>query len=145
MDFMTFREVAGRIGVGIDTVRRNVRRLGLTVRKEKTPASKGLTVHCLSIDDANQLVAYFENRDKPDANAVSSALASGLGIFILSNWFQKLYPIESRLAILTILILDCANIRRQPLPQSTWGIGDARGHGIKPPWAASHVRVASSS
>ena len=71
---MTFREVADKIGVGIDTVRRTVRRLDLTLRKEKTPTSKGVTVHCLSIDDANQLISHFENRDKHESNADVSAL-----------------------------------------------------------------------
>ena len=51
MEFKTFRELADQIGVGIDTVRRTVRKLELAVLKEKTPTSKGATVHCLSLDD----------------------------------------------------------------------------------------------
>lgn len=74
MDFMTYREVAERIGVGVDTIRRTVKRLNLTVRKEKTPTSKGASVHCLSIDDSNKLISHFETRDRPDANADKSAL-----------------------------------------------------------------------
>ena len=88
---MTFREVADRIGVGVDTVRRTVRRLGLTMRKEKTPASKGSTVHCLSVDDANQLLNYFENRDKTDANSDSSAL-DRLGYFYIIQLIPEALP-----------------------------------------------------
>ena len=67
--FMTFQELADQIGVEKTTIRRNVKRLKLTVRKEKTPTSKGASVHGLSIDDANSLIAHFENRDKPNFNA----------------------------------------------------------------------------
>ena len=62
-DFMTFQEMADKLSIGIDTVRRTVRRLNLTIRKEKTPTSKGSIVYCLGIDDANALMSYFEKRD----------------------------------------------------------------------------------
>lgn len=91
MDFVTFRELADQIGVGIDTVRRTVRRLDLTVRKEKTPTSKGATVHCLSIDDANQLISHFENRDKPDSNADVSALGR-FGYFYIIQLVPEAMP-----------------------------------------------------
>jgi len=73
-DFMTFRELADQIGVEVTTVRRNVKRLNLEIRKEKTPSSKGASVHCLNIDDSNKLISHFETRDTPDANADKSAL-----------------------------------------------------------------------
>lgn len=91
MEFMTFREVADQIGVAIDTVRRTVRRLDLTVRKERTPTSKGATVHCLSIDDANQLISHFETRDTPDSNADSSAL-DRFGYFYIIQLIPEAMP-----------------------------------------------------
>ena len=64
-EFMTFSEIADKLGVGIDTVRRTVKRLKLPIQKEKTPTSKGSIVYCLGIDDANALISYFENRGAP--------------------------------------------------------------------------------
>ena len=90
-DFMTFRELADQIGVEVTTVRRNVKQLNLTVRKEKTPSSKGATVHCLSIDDANHLIAYFESRDKSDFNSDSSAL-DRFGYFYIIQLIPEALP-----------------------------------------------------
>lgn len=91
MDFMTFREIAGRIGVDVTTVRRTVSRLGLTVRKEKTPTSKGSTVHCLRVDDANELFTHFENRDKADNNSDSSSL-DRFGYFYIIQLIPEVLP-----------------------------------------------------
>lgn len=91
MDFVTFREIADRIGVGIDTIRRTVRGLDLTVQKEKTSTSKGVRVHCLNIDDANQIITYFENRNKPDANSDTSVM-DRFGYFYIIQLVPEAIP-----------------------------------------------------
>ncbi len=90
-EFMTFQEVADQIGVEKTTIRRNVKRLNLTVRKEKTPTSKGASAHCLSIDDANQLISHFENRDKPNSKADTPAL-DRFGFFYIIQLIPEALP-----------------------------------------------------
>lgn len=91
MDFMTFREVADQIGVSIDTIRRTARRLDLIIQKEKTTTSKGATVHGLSIDDANRIVSYFEDRDNPDSDVDASSL-DRFGYFYIIQLIPEAIP-----------------------------------------------------
>lgn len=133
MDFMTFREIADQVGVGIDTIRRTVRRLSFDVRKEKTSASKGATVHCLSTDDANQLIAFFENRDKPSADTDSSGL-DRFGYFYIVQFVPEALPNRVKIACTDNLDTRLLNIKRQRRKLSILAIGSARGLGIKPPW-----------
>jgi hypothetical protein len=69
-DYVSFYELAKRLGVSYDTVRRSVAKygdeLGIAVQKMKTPGSKGALTQCISGDDANTLVAFLENRPKSD-------------------------------------------------------------------------------
>lgn len=69
-DFLTYNELAKKLKVGIDTVRRHVSKmkdeLGISPLKRKTSTSKGALVACLSLDDANLFINYFETKDKPD-------------------------------------------------------------------------------
>ena len=53
--YLTFREIADENGVGIDTVRRNARKLELEIVRRKTPSSKGSLVNCLTREGADKL------------------------------------------------------------------------------------------
>jgi len=90
-DFMTFQELADQIGVEKTTIRRNVKSLKLTVRNEKTSTSKGASVHSLSIDDANKLIAHFETRDRPNSNVDTSVLER-FGYFYIIQLIPEAMP-----------------------------------------------------
>jgi len=90
-DFVTFRELADQIGVEITTIRRNVKRLNLEIRNEKTETSKGALVQCLSIDNANNLISHFENRDKPNSESDSAAL-DRFGYFYIIQLVPEVLP-----------------------------------------------------
>ena len=69
-DYVSFYELAKRLGVSYDTVRRSIVKfgdeLGIAVKKMKIPGSKGALTQCISGEDANTLVAFFENKSKSD-------------------------------------------------------------------------------
>jgi len=64
--YLTYIEIAEKLGVSVDTVRRNVLKmkteLGISPCKQKTPSSKGALVNCLTVDDANIFINYLESR-----------------------------------------------------------------------------------
>lgn len=69
-DYVNFYELAKRLGVSYDTIRRTLVKfgdeLGITVQKMKLSGSKGALTQCVSAEDANTLVAFFENKPKSD-------------------------------------------------------------------------------
>ena len=69
-DYVNFYELAKRLGVSYDTIRRTLVKfgdeLGIAVQKMKLPGSKGALTQCISAEDANTLVAFFENKPKSD-------------------------------------------------------------------------------
>ena len=142
-DFVTFRELAQQIGVEVTTVRRNVKRLNLEIRKERTPTSKGSRVHCLSVDDANALVSHFENRDLPDANADASAL-DRFGFFYLIQLIPEAMP--NRIKIGYTDDLDTRLREHQCAAPTAKYLGHwkCKSRGIKQPWTASLGRAAIS-
>ncbi len=96
-EFLTFREIADKLNVCVDTVRRTVRRLSknseITLLKRKTPASKGATVHCLSVDDANKLISYFENSNKPiSGENIDEATLQRFGYFYIIQLIPEAMP-----------------------------------------------------
>lgn len=83
--------------MGIDTVRRTVKRLSknseISILKRKTPTSKGATVHCLSIDDSNKLIGYFENRDQPiSGENIDEAAFQRFGYFYIIQLIPEAIP-----------------------------------------------------
>ncbi len=92
-EFMTFWEIADKLGVGIDTVRRTVRRLKLTIRKERTATSKGSIAYCLGIDDANALISYFETRGiSPLEGSTDEAGLQRFGYFYIIQLVPEAIP-----------------------------------------------------
>jgi len=69
-DYVNFYELAKRLGMSYDTIRRSVAKfgdeLGIVVQKMKLPGSKGALTQCISTEDANTLVAFLENKPKSD-------------------------------------------------------------------------------
>ncbi|MFH1853660.1 MAG: GIY-YIG nuclease family protein [Candidatus Neomarinimicrobiota bacterium] len=90
-DLITFRELAEQIGVEVTTIRRNVQRLKLDIRKERSETSKGARVNCLSVDDANKLISHFENRGSPSSTSNSTAL-SRFGYFYIIQLIPEALP-----------------------------------------------------
>lgn len=69
-DYLSYNDLAMRMGVSIDTIRRSITKfgqeLGITVERKKLPGSKGALTQCISGEDANTLVAFLENKQKCD-------------------------------------------------------------------------------
>lgn len=67
-EYLTFAEIAERLGVSDRTVRRAVQKvakdLEITVVRRTTPTSKGAKVNSLCVDDANKLFSCFEEKDR---------------------------------------------------------------------------------
>ncbi len=63
-NYVTFYEIADEASCGIDTVRRNAKKLNFEIIKTKTPTSSGALVNCLSRQDADELLSFFEQRTK---------------------------------------------------------------------------------
>jgi T5orf172 domain len=94
-DVLRFDQIAKRLGVGMDTVRRTVKKLekdlDLTVIRE----SRSSRAQCLSEDDANKLIRYFEERDRhvdisEKVDTVGSF--SSYGFFYLIQLVPELFP-----------------------------------------------------
>lgn len=64
--YLTFQDIADEIGISIDTVRRNSKKLKLEITRRKTPKSRGTLVNCLSREDADKLKAFFDQRKNYD-------------------------------------------------------------------------------
>lgn len=94
-DMIRFSETAKRLGVGIDTIRRTITKvgddLGLTVQRE----SRSSRAQCLSADDTNKLIRYFEERDKhvgaSEPNEASGSF-SGYGFFYIIQLVPEFQP-----------------------------------------------------
>ncbi|MGH9548103.1 MAG: hypothetical protein ACRD3W_01965 [Terriglobales bacterium] len=67
MQHVSFWELAKELGVNIDTIRRNVKRLGLRHQSLVTSTSKGSRVQHLSIEDSQILRMHFEKAGTQEA------------------------------------------------------------------------------
>lgn len=94
-DTIRFSDLAKKLGVGIDTIRRTVAKLGedlgIVVQRE----SLSSRAQCLSVDDANKLIRYFEQRDKHVATTTPNdpaASYSNYGYFYILQLLPELFP-----------------------------------------------------
>jgi hypothetical protein len=97
LEYLTYSEIADRLGVDITTVRRSVKRLstshGIKPLSQKTPTSKGARVHCLSIDDANTLFTWFEGRSPMESEGQNDpASFQRYGFFYIIQLIPELMP-----------------------------------------------------
>ena len=93
-DTIRFIDLAKKLGVGIDTIRRTVAKLGddlgIVVQRE----SHSSRAQCLSVDDADKLIRYFEERDKHVAATSpgeTSASYSNYGYFYIVQLLPELF------------------------------------------------------
>jgi hypothetical protein len=89
-----FSELAKKLGVGIDTIRRTVAKLGSDLGMAVQRESRSSRAQCLCVDDANKLIRYFEERDKHlDSNPVveTAGSFSGYGFFYLIQLIPELF------------------------------------------------------
>ncbi len=63
-DLLDFREIAAECNVSYDTVRRTIRKMGkeLGIEVKRRRNKKGTLSNCLTINNANKLMSYFESR-----------------------------------------------------------------------------------
>ena len=92
-NYVTFQEAANENGVGIDTIRRNAKKLELEITRRKTPSSKGALVNCLSRDDADKLKAFFDQRQNYEFDSGSSDVTvQRYGYFYLIQLIPEALP-----------------------------------------------------
>jgi len=91
-DTIRFIDLAKKLRVGIDTIRRTVAKLGddlgIVVQRE----SHSSRAQCLSVDDADKLIRYLEERGK-DVAATSPGETFG---FLFELWLFLHYPTPTR-------------------------------------------------
>ena len=94
-ELIPFTEIAKKLGVGVDTIRRTITKigedLGLTIQR-KSRSSRAL---CLSTDDANKLIRYFEERDEhvgPNEESENVGSYSGYGYFYIVQLIPEALP-----------------------------------------------------
>ena len=92
-NYVTFHEVATDNDVGIDTVRRNAKKLELEITRRKTPSSQGQLVNCLSRDDADKLKAFFDQRQNYESMPNSTDVSvQRYGYFYLIQLIPEALP-----------------------------------------------------
>ena len=92
-NYVTFYEIAEEAGCGIDTVRRNAKKLGLEIIKTKTPSSSGALVNCLSRQDADAIISFFDQRGKgASAESASDISIQRYGYFYLIQLVPEALP-----------------------------------------------------
>jgi len=91
--YWTYKEIANKLGVSIDTVRRNVRSqktdLKLEPKKLKTPTSKGALVECLTSDDTEKLIRFYKTRGTPKSELNNNR---NFGYFYLIQLIPEFQP-----------------------------------------------------
>jgi hypothetical protein len=63
-DLLDFHDIATQCNVSYDTVRRTIKKIGddLSIEVQRKRNNKGTLSTCLSVEDANKLISYFESR-----------------------------------------------------------------------------------
>jgi hypothetical protein len=96
MEYTSFYELAEQFAVGIDTIRRNVKRLGLNVHSRVTPNSKGARIHHLTSEDAERLRTYFEGlavgEDIEDSDNEQGPALQRFGFFYVIQLVPEAIP-----------------------------------------------------
>ena len=91
--YITFYEIAEEAGCGVDTIRRNSKKLNLEIVKTKTASSSGALLNCLSRDDANALINFFEKRKEGKlAKDASDISLQRFGFFYLIQLVPEALP-----------------------------------------------------
>jgi T5orf172 domain len=96
-DYVSFQELAKRLGVSYDTVRRSVAKfgdeLGITVERRKVAGSKGALTQCITVAAANDLVAFLEDKPKSDQVGTESDVSfRRYGYFYIIQIIPEVLP-----------------------------------------------------
>ena len=92
-NFVTFQEIADENGIGIDTVRRNAKKLGLEITRRKTASSRGSLLNCLSRPDADSIKAFFDSKQSYENSTDSSDITiQRYGYFYLIQLVPEALP-----------------------------------------------------
>ena len=93
--YYTYYDIAEKLNIGVDTVRRHVNKvkkeLELNPVKQKTISSKGSLLNCLSTDDTNTFINYFETKE--ESNGENDLLTtSRYGFFYIIQLIPEFNP-----------------------------------------------------
>jgi hypothetical protein len=96
-DYVPIMEIAETLGIDPTTVRRIIRRygqdLGLVLERKKSNARNGRWVDCLSMDDRNRLVDFYESNRGITEETVGESLARGrFGEFYIMQVVPEAIP-----------------------------------------------------
>ena len=96
-DHLSFFDLAQKLGVSYDTVRRTIARygdeLGVTVLKRKTSSSRGALTQCISLDAANKLITFLDSKTKDNSkNDDQEFFFQRFGYFYIVQLVPELMP-----------------------------------------------------
>jgi hypothetical protein len=92
------KQIAGRLGIDPTTVRRLIQRvgdgLGVTLKEQRTGSSNAKWAYCLSQDDAEKLIAFYESRRGQPVGAEPDDEASfqRFGVFYVIQLVPEALP-----------------------------------------------------
>ena len=147
-DTVRFSDLAKKLGVGIDTIRRTVAKLGddlgIVVQRE----SHSSRAQCLSVEDADKLITYFEQRDKHVASTTPSEAAgsySNYGYFYIIQLLPELFPERVKIGYtdnLETRLREHQTAAPTARYLKSWQCSD---HGSKQSWTVSLAKIANWS
>lgn len=96
-DFVPIMEIAETLGVDSTTIRRIIKKhgkeLGITVEQIKSEARNGRWVACLSIDDRNRLIDFYENsRVRAEGVSADELSPQRFGFFYIIQLVPEALP-----------------------------------------------------
>jgi T5orf172 domain len=96
-DYLSFFDLAQKLEVSYDTVRRTIARysdeLGITILKRKTSSSRGALTQCISLDAANRLITFLDSKTKDNAkNDDQEFFFQRFGYFYIVQLVPELMP-----------------------------------------------------
>lgn len=93
-DLLDFRDIAAQCNVSYDTVRRTIRRIGddLSIQVQRKRNKKGTLSNCLSVEDANKLISYFESRKSAADSKEQESAFQKFGYFYVIQLVPEALP-----------------------------------------------------
>jgi len=95
-DFVPLMEIAETLGVDPTTIRRLIKKygdeLGITVERVKSKSRNGRWVDCLSIDDRNRLIDFYESRAKNEESSSEDLSPQRFGVFYIIQLIPEALP-----------------------------------------------------
>lgn len=93
-DLLDFRDIASQCNVSYDTVRRTIKKIGkeLSIEVQRKRNKKGTLSNCLSIEDVNKLIAYFESRKSASEFDELESSFQKLGYFYVIQLVPEALP-----------------------------------------------------